>query len=455
MVDECTMKSQESLETIRKILAPRTLSYIEEIVLLRSIEGRLYREVAQEIGYEEGYLKDIGSQLWLELSQQLGCEVTKRTLRLILTDHFADKSLPATQYPSTDPIFDTINFPGHPLPFASALYIQRSPLEDLAIESLHQAGSLIRIKAPKRMGKTSLINHIIGNAHQAGMQTVVVDMRQADPSVLEDLDHFLRWFCWAVGQQLNLEPQFDEYWFESAGSKLSCTTYVQEYFLKQSQSPIVIAIDTVHHLVEYPHIAKNFFAMLRSWYEQTRVREDWQKLRLIIAYVAELELQLPSNQSPFNVGLPLNLPWLTTDQVNDLAERYELHKVGIRDFDTLHPLFNLVGGHPYLLQLAFYWLRSGYVSLAQLLQEAGTDKGIYGDHLRGLWRDHQRDTPLMAAFQQVLFAPEPTHLNPKMAYRLEDMGLVQRQGGNASFLCELYRQYFGAHLENHLENHSG
>jgi hypothetical protein len=80
---------------------------------------------------------------------------------------------------------------------------------------------------------------------------------------------------------------------------------VQEYFLSQSQVPIAIAIDTVHHLVDYPQIAMNFFAMLRSWYEQARIRADWQKLRLIIAYAAELELPLPANQSPFNVGLPI------------------------------------------------------------------------------------------------------------------------------------------------------
>ena len=446
------MKSQETLEVVKKILAPRQLGYIEEIVLLHSWEGKLYREMAQETGYEQGYLKDIGSRLWLDLSQKLGREVTKKNLHLTLTDpstdSSTDESLSAIPQPLTHHVFDTIDFPGHPLPFGSGLYVQRSPIEDLAIAATQQSGSLIRIKAPQRMGKTSLINHVMGNARQVGMQTVFVDMRQADADVLGDLDHFLRWFCWVIGQQLNLEPQFDKYWFEGAGSKLSCTTYVQEYFLRQSESPLVIAVDTVHHLVEYPHIAKNFFAMLRSWYEQTRVRDDWQKLRMIIAHVAELELKLPSNQSPFNVGLPLNLPWLTTAQVNDLAERYELHKVDIHDFCTLQPLLDLIGGHPYLLQLAFYWLRSGHVSLAQLLQEAGTDKGIYGEYLRCLGRDLERDNTLMTAFQQVLLTPEPTHLNAKMAYRLEDMGLVQIHGVKVSLQCELYRQYFGAYLES-------
>jgi hypothetical protein len=441
------MNERETLEVVRELLAPRQLSFIEEFVFLRSWNGKLYRDMAQETHYELGYLKSIGSGLWFDLSQKLGREVTKKNLCLRLTDYCTEKDLPAPQSPRSGEASGQIDFPGHPLAFGSALYIQRSPMEDLAIAAIQQADSLIRIKAPQRMGKTSLINHLLGVAHQVGMQTVVVDMRQADAKVLEDLDRFLRWFCWVIGQQLNLDPKFDEYWFESAGSKLSCTTYVQEYFLTQSQSPIVIAIDTAHHLVKHPHIAQNFFTMLRSWYEQTRVRDDWQKLRLIIAHVAELDLPLPSNQSPFNVGLPLNLPGLTTAGIGNLAERYELHQVGIRDLDALQPLLNLVGGHPYLLQLAFYWLRLGYLSLVQLLQEASSEGGIYGDHLRPLWRTLQQDDTLMEALRQVLLTPDSIGLSAKTADRLEGMGLVQFHGAKLSLSCELYRQYFGDRLE--------
>ncbi len=305
------VKQHLVLEMVKDIFPSRPLSYVEEIVFLNAWEGKLYREIAQETDYEEGYLKDVGSRLWLDLSEQVGRVITKKNLHSVLAEYCNEKKLSTTQSLLTDlvpdnPVPDKIDFPGCPLPFGSALYIHRSSIETQAIASIDQAGSLIRIKAPHRMGKTSLINRVMGVAAQSGMQTVFVDMRQVDATVLEDLDHFLRWFCWDIGHQLNLKPMFDEYWFASAGSKLSCTTYVQEYFLKQSQVPIVIAIDTVHHLVDYPHIAMNFFAMLRSWYEQSRVRADWQKLRLIVAYVAELELPLPSNQSPFNVGLPLS-----------------------------------------------------------------------------------------------------------------------------------------------------
>jgi hypothetical protein len=218
------MKKQNALELVRKMFAPKHLSYIEEIVLLDSWEGKLYREIAQERGYEEGYLKDIGSRLWLDLSENIGREVTKKTFKVILSDYWTDESLPAVQDRRADPSSSKIDFPGYPLPFGSGLYVQRSPIEDLAIASLNQAGSLIRIKASQGMGKTSLINHVMGVALNMGMHTVFVDVQQADTEVLGDIERFLRWFCWNIGQQLNLEPKFDDYWFESAGSKLSCTT---------------------------------------------------------------------------------------------------------------------------------------------------------------------------------------------------------------------------------------
>lgn len=385
--------------------------------------------------------------MWLSLSEKLGCQVTKKNLRLILTEFWKLERSTIAHPPQSDDASQKLGFSGSPLPFGSSLYIERPPIEDLAIAAIRQGGSLICIKAPQSMGKTSLINHLMGVAHNMEIQRAFVDVQQADTEVLGDLDRFLRWFCWNIGQQLKLEPKFDDYWFESAGSKLSCTTYVQEYFLKQVEKPILIAIDKVHYLVEYPQLAQNFFPLLRSWYEKARVRDDWQRLRLIIAHIGELDLPLPSHQSPFNVGLPLSLPHLTTSQIKDLADRYELNKVGIRDLYTLEPLLNLVGGHPYLLQLAFYWLRSGYFSLAQLLQLAPTTKGIYGEHLRRQWLTLQSNEGWIEAFSKVLSAPEPIHIDIATAYQLEGVGLVKFHGMEVSLRCELYREYFRACLE--------
>jgi hypothetical protein len=441
------MEGQEALSVVQQLFPGKMFGYVEQAVFLGTWEGKRYREMAQELGYEEGYLKDTGSRLWRLLSQRLGKEVTKKRLRNLLIEVSAlAESRPEVDRPRP-PAASNLKFPGSPLKFGSPFYIPRSPTESLAIAALQQSGSLIRIKAPWRMGKTSLINHLLGTAQQVGMHTVSLDVRQADAAVVSDLDAFLRWFCWAIGQQLGIACNFEDYWFASAGSKLSCTTLMQEQLLSAVDQPVVVAIDTVHHLVDYPDIAGNFFAMLRAWYEQARVRDTWQKLRLVLAYVSELDLPLPLHQSPFNVGLLLELPGFTWEQVIDLAQGYDLACCGIQDYSALQPLFQLIGGHPYLWHLTFYWLRSGHLSLEQIRQQATTPPGIYSEYLRRYWLYTNEHPMLMAGIQHMLTSLEPVYLKPTVMTQLKDIGLIRLQGVKATFQCELYRQYFATHLE--------
>lgn len=438
---------EETFEWITAILAPRKLSNVEEIVFRMTLMGKSYREMAGETGYDAGYLKDIGSQLWLSLSQELGCAVTKKNLPLILTQ-FSKEENPSTPPPRDprykNPTWKKLHFPGYPLPFNSRLYIERPPVETLAFNALNQPGSLTRIKAPKYMGKTSLIYQMMGIACQNGIKSVRVDMQQANKASLNDLETFLRWFCQSVTQQLQLNPNFEDFWFDGQEGKLSCTVYMQEYLLNVVKEPLVIAIDKAHYLFNYPDLASDFFSMLRAWYEYGRVRQRWQKLRLIISHTSDLTLYLPPNQSPFNIGLSLKLPSFTLPQMGDLVKRYELSKLGIQNLFSLEPLFDLVEGHPYLLQLAFYWLCSGYLSLRQLLEQASTTEGIYQEHLYHLWLTLKKNKLLQGKFTQVLSSNKPITLDLDSAYRLEALGLVKLQGLQASPRCELYKQYFSS-----------
>ena len=459
------MDNQTALTLIRDILAPRQLSPLEELVICNSWEGKRYREMALSLGYEEGYLKDTGSRLWQSLSESLGCPVSKKRLRYTLTEIAAQSQAPktATVSPENAPanVADeaspkvlplpeweqSIEYPGSPLSFGSPLYIRRSSVEKLAVSVLEHPGGLLRIKAPWRMGKTSLINHVLGECQQLGHATVVIDMRQVDTTSLETLDAFFRWFCWSINQQLNLTWELDKYWFEDAGSKLNCTTYMQEHILAQIDSPLVIAIDTCHSLVEHPVIAKNFFAMLRSWYEQAKVRPQWQNLRLVLAHVDNLDLPVHMHQSPFNIGLQVELNCFTSQQIHCLRERYSLGEIQEQEAAALGSLIELVGGHPYLMQLAFYWQKSGQFSLDQILQAATTNGGIYREYLRGLWLIVQREEALIEALRQVLLTPEPVCLNPEQAFALVDIGLVEMMGHQFELRCELYRSYFSSMLE--------
>ncbi|HEY9614276.1 AAA-like domain-containing protein [Allocoleopsis sp.] len=336
----------------------------------------------------------------------------------------------------------SLEFPCGPVPLKSYAYICRPPIEELAYQEISKPGSVIRIKAPKQMGKTSLVLRLLDQAQGADYHTVYLDFQQADESVFNSLDKFLRWFCANVSQQLRLKPMLDEYWDEDIGSKVSCTLYFQAYLLPEIDRPLVLALNEVNRIFEYPKIAQDFLALLRSWYEEAKQVEILEKLRLVVVHSTEVYITLNINQSPFNVGLPIKLPEFSWEQVQDLARLYGLEWT---DGSQARTLMAMVGGHPYLVQLALYHLvNSSEPSLEQLLSEAPTITGIYSTHLRGLYYTLQTNLELASAFKKVIMAQDSVELNPLMAYKLESLGLVKLAGNRCTVSCELYRLYFAS-----------
>jgi hypothetical protein len=331
-------------------------------------------------------------------------------------------------------------FPGSPLMLDSCFYIARPPIEAQCAREIRKPGALIRIRAPQRMGKTSLVQRLIAEATTIDYHTVRLNLRQAEASCLTDLDTFLCWFCTNLCLKLKLPLRLDQAWNRSRlGSLVSCTTYVQCHILELLNQPLLLALDEVDWLFEFPHIAQGFFTLLRGWHEEAKNLEIWQRLRLVIAHSTEVYIPLQLQQSPFNIGLPIRLPELGLPQIQQLAQHYGL-AIALND---LKKLMSLVGGHPYLVQLAFYYLHQGEMTLDNLLQTAPTQAGIYSHHLRRYWQTLQTYPELLTALKTVIEAePTGTVIDPILTYKLESMGLVQVQGDRARVSCELYRHYF-------------
>lgn len=110
---------------------------------------------------------------------------------------------------------------------------------------MSEPGSVICIKAPKKMGKSSLILRLLARPNNQGFHTVTLDFQQADKAVFASLDKFLCWFCTKVSRELQLEPKLNDYWDEDMGSKVSCSIYFQEYLLSALSSPLVLVLNEV------------------------------------------------------------------------------------------------------------------------------------------------------------------------------------------------------------------
>lgn len=332
------------------------------------------------------------------------------------------------------------------VPLNSPFYIERPPIEQLCAETILQPGALIRIKAPKQMGKTSLMVRILDEAITQDFKIVTLSLQLADAEVFTSLSQFLRWFCAVVTRRLELPNRLNEYWDEVFGSNYNCTDYFENYLLAEIDSPVVLALDEVDVVFNYPKIATDFFGLLRTWYQKAKYPEQssiiWQKLRLVIVHSTEVYLPLNVNQSPFNVGLSIDLPELNSLQVQDLATRYQL------DWQTeeVEGLMDLIGGNPYLVNIALHHISSKDITLEQLLETATSEDGIYGDYLRRQLWNLQQYPDLVTALTRVVMSPTPVKLDPIQAFKLHSMGLVRFVQGQVVPSWNLYRRYFSDRL---------
>lgn len=311
--------------------------------------------------------------------------------------------------------------------------------------AITQPGALIRIKAPSKMGKTRLLNNILAYVHEQTYRTVHLNLLQLESSKFANLTLFLRWFCVYISDALNLKPNLDDYWCEDRGSMLSCTRFM-EMVLQQSEQPLVLGLDEADRLLNYPDISQDFFYLLRSWHEEANNDELWEQLRLIVVYSTEDFGNLDINQSPFNVGVPIELQPFKEQQVAELSASYQLNL----NSENINLLQKMLGGHPYLVDLTMSYLaKNNQITLTKLLERAATDTSIYNSYLRQHLINLKSNPQLATAFLEILNSPEPVTIDTLLAYQLYRMGLIKwLDSGEIAVSCELYRQYFLPRLSN-------
>ena len=444
----------------------RHLSDLEVRVLQGAWNKQTYDRMAEDLNYGAGYLnRDVGNPLWRKLSLALGEKVSKLSFSEALrrawqARQFAVReplsvvsansqprqilrSATSKPVPSTNVFIEgdelTDGLIEGPLPPGSPLYVVRDGVEDTGYRAIERPGSLIRIKAPRLMGKTSLVYNLMAFAETQGCVSMYLDFRSCDRSILTDLEKMLRWLCVKVSRQLQLPNRLDEFWDSDIfGSNDNCTAYFEEYLLDVSDRPLVLALDNVDRLFSYREITDDFFGMLRSWHEKGRISAIWQQLRLVLSHSTEAYIPLDYNQSPFNTGVPLSLPEFTAAQILSISQKYRISL----DADNIAQLQREVGGHPYLVRLALHEISQNQTPLSDLFESSSLLQGIYSDHLRRLWLALQDNDELVKALKLTTQSQEPVSLDPIQAYKLHSMGLIDYLNNRVAISCNLYQRYF-------------
>jgi hypothetical protein len=420
-----------------------------EVKILKGIwESQTYNQIAKENSYSSDYLSNVvAPELYRRLSDLFGQRITKKNCRLVIESCASKQNSEEIALPpeGQNELVSTLDnnalprYPNGAVPLNSYFYIKRFNDEEDLYKEVCNPGALIRMKAPSEMGKTSLLLRILEYADNQKYRIVSLNLEQIEQSNLSDLNRFLRWLCANISQQLDFKPKLDQYWDEDLGSKVSCTLYIRNHILEQIESPLVLALDDLQQIFEYPLVAKDFLPLLRSWYEEAKRSSSWQKLRLVVSHSTEIYIPLEINHSPFNVGLPIKLENFDLAQVLQLAQYYKLEWI---DEDKANQLMNKIGGHPALLNIAFYHLSREEISFENLLNEFSDSTGIYANHLQRHWINLQQQPELLLALKDIINTDQCIKLEPTLAYKLNSLGLIELSANNAEPSCELYKQYF-------------
>jgi hypothetical protein len=326
------------------------------------------------------------------------------------------------------------------VPLDSEYYIQRST-DDEFLEALAQRESILLIKGPRQMGKTSLLARGLQQARASGSKVVLTDFQKLNQDDLKSIASFFRALAEIVADQLDLDLPSDQNWSAGGSSNVNLTfeRFIRREVLRKLDQPLVWGMDEVDRLFSCD-FATEAFGLWRSWHNARSLEPDgpWGKLTLAIVHATEPHLFIQDlNQSPFNVGAKIVLQDFTLDQVAELNRRY---RSPLKDADSIRRYFDLLGGHPYLSRRGFQELSKPGTTTESFETAADRDEGPFGDHLRRMLVLLVKDASLTAAVRSVLEG-KPS-MSRDSFFRLRSSGVMSGDSADeARMRCQLYASY--------------
>lgn len=333
--------------------------------------------------------------------------------------------------------------PSHPKPlrlpggpYHPAVYVHRDREEKEARRRLLGAGAPTVLQAPELHGKATLLEHLLSLPDLLGggdsPRVCRIDLTTVDVKSLASVLH-------DVGERLvgSLRPaQAAELLSRTAkrpGTPQSQLTWLVRHLL--DETPIVLALEKAEWLLACVfHPA--FFAMLRGWAEAGD-QAPWSSLRLLLTVSSEpMLLESIDHSSFFALASPICLQKFNLAQAEELARRYDV----AYSAEELRRLFERVGGHPYLLALAFYQAAIKELPLGRVLVEDSGAGGIFAGHLLLLRRylEHHELLPALGAVLRDPTAP----LRFADYCKLYGKGLlIERKVGEYEVQSPLYADY--------------
>ena len=352
---------------------------------------------------------------------------------------------PAELVPSAGlaPIPSELEHVGGASPLHSEFYMERGADAEMR-DAIAKNDSIVLVKGPRQIGKTSLLARGLQNARERGAKVALTDFQKFNASNLNDIVSFFISLGESLADQLDLDVFPTDVWDDRRGPSVNFERYVRKEVLAGMTSHLAWGLDEVDRLFGCPY-GSEVFGLFRSWHNERALDPSgpWAGLTLCIAYATEAHLFISDmNQSPFNVGTRLELEDFDREAIVELNRR---HKDPLESDAHIDRFYALVGGHPFLVRKGLHEMVSKKIGIGEFELSAPSSDGIFGDHLRRILFLLGRDPALRDALRAIL--REGCCEDSDDFYRLRTAGLVVGPSKNDVRLrCHLYDTYLSERL---------
>lgn len=432
--EEISIARELQANTGKPILLPIRVQLPFSEALPYHISAHL-REIQQKQWNDEGNTAPLVSQLMsLITGTTTQWEGKKEDPKNISLPQKSVKPLP-----SFDP--RTLVNPGGALDIDSTCYIPRVSDQQVA-ESIYTNRFLATIKGPRQTGKTSLIvrsyaQFLNESEHH---HSAFIDFQVLEKEAYANAKTLWKAVVEQMADQLDIWD-WEEDWKEERPFNSNVNRFLKRHVLKDPAAQLLLCMDEVDTVFGYP-VYEEFFPSIRAFYNKGAFDKIWKRVKWMLGTSSDPSLFIPDfKQSPFNVGIPIQLQPFSQHQVVEFGEKLNNQISSELSEKTI----DYLGGSPFLVHLMLYHLIKHPEREATYFDGTTAGGGIFRDHVHRFLVFFQKDEGMANTMYAITQGKGCSDVG--VADRLAGAGLVKRDAtGKVVPFCRLYQEYFEKEL---------
>ena len=352
------------------------------------------------------------------------------------------------------------------LPENATTYVKREADDELN-EALLQ-GKFCYVLNSRQSGKSSLRVRTMSRLSEAGVECASIDLSSINIQTATQEN----WYADLIVKLIDsfaLDVDFKAWWEQNQLNSplLRFSNFLTKILLAEISENIVIFIDEIDSVLSLNFPTDDFFAFIRSCYNERVDNPQYNRLTFCLLGVASpTSLIQDKNRTPFNIGKAISLKGFQLHEAEPLEKG--LQGKFNNPQAVIQEILQWTGGQPFLTQKLCQFMveeseQDNPHSVEQVVRSRIIESWESQDepeHLRTIQarilRDEQRAGYLLELYQQVRLSQERSQVIADETLEQSELqlsGLVVKQEGKLRIYNQIYREIFNLNwIEAQLNN---